>query len=336
MTTSIYRGPHWIVPQLYILGIIECISCFGCLFYSLYIYKTANPVKKLKHGKDPLLIRTRYIHCIAISSFCLCSISHCINIYWYNKYYWTYTPIMDITWYFTWFSWSFAQFLSYLSFLNRIIMVFNQSAFSVKNYTKSYLYILLSMYITLWMILCIIGWTNIDPTQVYTIEWILSIPLTLIDVLITVSMTLIFVSRLYKLVLIQTLSNKDEPFSDHENNADGNRHSINTLNTSLLITSKEIRLIQVSVRITILSTTSLISSLLLMAFRAISYWYDYVSIFDKISAIWLQIDVIINCVALMLFLPKTQKGFNIFCWCCKKLLSRYITKAVHRDTVQMH
>merc|ERR1719293_381557 len=49
---------------------------------------------------------------------------------------------------------------------------------------------------------------------------------------------------------------------------------------------------------------------------------------------WLQVDTMISCVCLLLFLPRTQRGFDVFCCCCNYVLTRIMKKALQIHTVE--
>ena len=81
----------------------------------------------------------------------------------------------------------------------------------------------------------------------------------------------------------------------------------------------------VAIKITVLSMTSLISSLLTVSFRAISYFtvadQDGIAviiygIFVNAQVFWLQIDTVISSLCLILFLPKTKSIYEFCCCCC--------------------
>merc|ERR1719242_2851084 len=52
------------------------------------------------------------------------------------------------------------------------------------------------------------------------------------------------------------------------------------------------------------------------------------------TEIWIQIDTVISCLCLVLFLPRTQRGFDVFCCCCNRMLSRIMKKALQKSTVR--
>eukprot|EP01084_Bolivina_argentea_P080223 145357_1 len=321
-TPTWYRCPQWVIPQIS-LGVVECIVCFTCLCYSLYVYKTY-----IYRSNNSLSNSLKFMNLFGIIAFLCCGIVECINIYYWNQFYWKYSTIQTLTWYLTYFFWSLGQFMSYLLFLDRIKVSFEDSVYAPSKSTILFLYLLIMLHLLTWSIANFFPFTTLNDVDGnldnnWLIEFYLSIPITILDIFITICMTYIFTSRLYRVMLIQTVA-KTNDYKTRQNNA---------LNTSLIITNQHTKMIKVSVKITILSVTSLISSLILITLRAITYHNKWGTPLDKIHTIWLQIDTIISCLCLVLFLPKTQKGFDLCCCCCNAILSKNIKKSLHRQTM---
>eukprot|EP01084_Bolivina_argentea_P071851 130538_1 len=330
-----FRGPQWVALHLTI-GTIEALTCFGCLIYSIYVYKQRS-------YKSPLPKYFKLLNFFGILSFLLCTISHCINAYYYNTQYWTYSTIQTITWYLTWLFWSLAQFFSYLLFLNRINRTFDHSMYQISTKTNTYLRITLFGYISLWLFanffpliaLLIINHSSLQRLLLFYIEFYTFICITIIDILITVPMTYIFVSKLHKMVFAQTSIRYTEVIDCRKYDAidiDNNNKSFG------LLTSKHLNIIKISSKITILSVCSLLSSSILILLRAVAYFnYKHINTYhllDKIDAIWLQFDTMISCICLILFLPKTQRGYELFCCLCNICLSKYIKEYIEASTIQ--
>eukprot|EP01084_Bolivina_argentea_P080222 145356_1 len=199
-TPTGYRGPQWVVPQL-IIGSTECIICFGSLCYSMYVYKTYQPKQSYKKKTNSLSNSLKFMNAFGIISFLCSSITHCINIYVYNTFYWQYSQIQTLTWYCTYLFWSVAQFISYLLFLDRIIVSFKNSIYEPTKTTILFLYALPITFILTWTAANIVPFFTIHDKDLgldrnYLIEFYMSIPITILDILITISMTYIFTSRL--------------------------------------------------------------------------------------------------------------------------------------------
>ena len=94
-------------------------------------------------------------------------------------------------------------------------------------------------------------------------------------------------------------------------------------------------MIDVSIKITLLSVTSLLSSMVLIAFRAQSYFLWWESPIDIAHGYWYQLDTMISCICLTLFLPKTKNAYNKLCCCCKNALSRCMRERIHNTTMQI-
>eukprot|EP01084_Bolivina_argentea_P285363 489340_1 len=172
-----YRNPDWVVPQLFI-GSIECIVCLCCLCCSLYIYRIYYPMEKISLPKTLQLLNM-----FGILSFLCCSIAQCINIYYYNTFYWTFSTVQTLSWYLIWVFWCFSQFISYLLFLNRIESSFQNSIYEITKCIKTYLYMLLILYALLWITAHLIPFLlfvfndKINRNTMYRIKFYFSIPI---------------------------------------------------------------------------------------------------------------------------------------------------------------
>lgn len=92
------------------------------------------------------------------------------------------------------------------------------------------------------------------------------------------------------------------------------------------------KLIGLSVKIIVLAIVSMISSCVLMALRAVCFNFIVSYEMSKTLEIWIQLDTMISCVCLTLFLPRTQRGFDILCGCCNAILSRCMRKSLELST----
>eukprot|EP01084_Bolivina_argentea_P287149 492680_1 len=335
---SLWRGPIWIIPQI-IVGSIEFIVCFCCLLYSCYVYTTYHTRSSYHKHKQTMSLPKflKIFNLLGITSFMLCSITQVFDAYYYNKIYWKYTAANTLFWYSTWFLWSCGQCVSYSLFLNRIKKTFESSVYKPTKLTIYSLHILIIMYGLSWTIANLLPFilytpyvdNTISRSKIFEFQFYFSISVTVIDICITFSMTYIFVSRLYQLILLQTTNAYNE-----NNNSELSYSSSSSLSSSLL-SNKNIKMITISVKITVLSVTSLLSSVILIVFRAISYFMSYNTPLDKCMAFWLHIDCIISCICLLLFLPRTQKAFGIFCCCCNNILSKYMKQSVRTSTIAL-
>merc|ERR1712096_73499 len=202
--------------------------------------------------------------------------------------------------------------MTYLLFLNRIETTFGGSSFQPSRCTIHSLYVLLTLYFLIWCTACTLPIANelfevgILRETLFDVQYVLSVPIGLVDVTLSISMTYIFVSRLYRLILLQTAGNSmirrriDEHLEVHGS----------------FLSHSHYQMIRISVKIAVLAITSLTSSLILLSFRAVSFYLSYESPMAKVAAIWIQVDVMLSCLCLLLFLPKTQRGFLCFCCLC--------------------
>ena len=222
--------------------------------------------------------------------------------------------------------------LSYLLFLNRIKETFTYSVYEPSTCTLIYLYILLGIFGIAWMIANVVPFLLLFPNYELTrqtmdeIEFYSLIPVIIIDIILTLSMASMFVSRLYKLLLVQISQNPQSRCSSK--------------GVPLLLTLKHENLIQISVKITILTVTCLLSAILLVGFKAIvnfvvAHKAPHQAVFmSVILSFWINIDVIIRCLCFILFLPGTEKGFRFLCCCCIRILSNCIKKSLLYETVE--
>ena len=121
-----------------------------------------------------------------------------------------------MTWFATWLFWSNGIFMTYLLFLHRIRTTFSNSTFEPSRFTLCCLYILLTLYAMLWLtvfvlpIMIYVDGSGLSREEMFDLQWKLSVPIAIVDILLSVSMTWIFVSRLYALILMQTAMHYDE------------------------------------------------------------------------------------------------------------------------------
>ena len=213
-----YRNPKWLLPSL-ILGGFEFFVCFSCLCYSIHIRRqhaaASRASRKNLSAASPSL---KYIHLCGIICFLVCSIVHSVNAWYWNIEYDHYSFIQTMTWYIAWLFWSTGIFMTYLLFLHRIRVTFKNSSLQPSRCTLHILYILLTLYFVLFLgsnILPIflyekIGGFTINRREMYRIEFIVVVGIALLEVIISLSMTGIFVLRLYSLILMQTVHHYDE------------------------------------------------------------------------------------------------------------------------------
>ena len=344
MAPSKYRNPDWIIPQLVVLGGIEFIVCACCLFYSIYVYRRNDKPDPRDDGRTRFSATSlKYMNFCGVTSFLLCCIVQCINLWYWNVYYDDFSAIQTLTWYATWFLWSVGMFMTYSLFLHRIRTTFRKSAFAPSTITRYYLYILMTIYAMLWITASIlplfiyidIGGGTMSRERVFEIESAFSLPIAAVDVLLTVSMTLIFVSRLHHLISMQ--------IADHYESIELKEQNKSALSDSpwprtgrrtlSFLSHSHSKMIAVSVKVAVLAITSLTSSVLLLGFRPVSFFMAYQTAMDKVASMWIQMDTMISCLCLVLFTPSTQRGFDCLCCCCNVVVSKCMRRSLQNGDV---
>jgi len=276
-----------------------------------------------------------------VISFLLCSIAQCINIWFWNMKYTEYSVTQTMTWYTAWWFRSTGIFMTYLLFLHRIRTTFSNSTFEPSRLTLWSLSFLLTLYAILWLtvfilpLLIYVEGTELSREEMFDFQWKLSVPIAAVDILLSVSMTYIFVSRLYSLILMQTAIHYDESIAKLPGSTTmHSQHSLRRRTHKMsFLEGTHFQMIRISVKIGILAIVSLTSSLILLALRVTSFYLSYRAMAAKVAAMWLQIDTMISCVCLLLFLPRTQRGFDVFCCCCNAVLTRIMKKMLQIQTV---
>ena len=185
----VYRNPNWVPPQL-TLGVIECLTCFICLLYSIHVYKDFRS-KRLRNLPSSL----RILNLLGIISFFICSILLSINVYYWNTYYWDFGVIQTATWYSAGFCWSLGQIISKILFLSRLKGTFQDSMYKINKITLYYLYIFITIYEILWLIASVspLGLAfdsiNYPRDDMWSLQVWIIIPMMITDIFISVPMT---------------------------------------------------------------------------------------------------------------------------------------------------
>ena len=165
---------------------------------------------------------------------------------------------------------------------------------------------------------------------------ILPISLAALEVIISISMMWTFVSRLYSLILMESVHYYDESMKAMAGASDAavihSQHSLRRRTYKMSFTDDS-QMMHISVKIAILITVSLTSSNVLMGLRAADCFVSSETLIGKAMAMYIQLDTMISCICLVLFLPRTQRGFEVLCCCCNNLASRLMIRLLHRSTV---
>ena len=262
---------------------------------------------------NPLLIK------LGVIAFLCSSIAMMIDIwiYWNVQNY--DIPLLVLNIIIT-FCWSFGQFCSYLVFLLRLIDIFSNSRFAVSRNTIGILMALIIIYEIVWTIYCVAPFVvRLDffmDMDIPNVDLFLCfgrfalIPMLILDALISIPMTFMFVSRLFMMIRSQT-----NIFRNH------NLRMI-ALNQSLDDEeSANRRLLDLSVKAAVLSITSLLSTVIWVDPIAVASFMNLSpsSVLWRMVSLWWQVATVISCLCLTLFMPKAKDLYNVLCCCCTLL-----------------
>ena len=103
------------------------------------------------------------------------------------------------------------------------------------------------------------------------------------------------------------------------------------LNQSLNADGANYQFMRLSVKIAVLSITSLLSSLAFVSLDALSTYYQWEHSMRWLLYWWLQIDIVITCFCLTLFLARTEKVYNMLCCCCIFIGQRWMRRMLLRN-----
>ena len=220
-------------------------------------------------------------------------------------------------------SWSLGHFFSYLVFFLRLTNAFSDSIYALPKYTVIYLVSLLICYfpicwITKSTILFLFWSDRLSPLTLEQFEYVMNIPILILDVLLSISMTYIFVSRLLAIMRTQT---------DIEHK--GCHLRLAALDQSLKFNGFNRKLMNLSVKTVVLSTTSLFASLILMSYDAVAFYFHLSTIAVLPLYLWLQIDTLISCLCLTLCFVEAERAYRLLCCCCVSIGKRCMRRALH-------
>ena len=307
------------------VALFESVICLGCLFSTIYIQCTTP--KRKHNGCTKISFCTDF----GIVCFVMCSVSMAI-------FYWTYDPsepptlLSMIPYLFVKFGWNFGQFCSYFVFIFRVIDTFSNSALKIPRVSSICLVILLTLYESAWIVKCVaplLFWLDFvhphshffDTNLAKTIYY-LTIPIFVFDLLITVSMTYMFISRLFMVMRLHTETIR------------GRQFRVEALHQSLHGDGQNRHLLDLSVKISVLSITSLLSTLIYVSLDAVVIFFDSDQFMAYILSICLEIDTIISCLCLTLFLARTERIYRILCCCCVGVQYRWMKQTLLKQVDQ--
>ena len=304
-----YHNRTWAVIHLSI-AVVQFIICLICLLYAVYVNCVdCDHVRMISYRSEILTRYPRAVSwctCLGICSFLLSSIFQALEFWFRHTDAFPQIEILVLCLSMFW--WSFGQFASYLVFIFRLIDVFSDctdSAVAISKLTIVYLSILAILYEILWIIKCVTGYlffsgfakSSYILNEILTHRQLTTIPVVIIEFVISISMIYHFVSRLFVVM-------KNQMRSLHHKN-----HRVHFTH-----------LLDFAVKITSLSTISLLSSFVVYVLGAIAYFNDYRGPIEIASNLCLQMHTIINCLVLVLFLESSSTLYSkILCCCCISL-----------------
>ena len=312
------------------IAALQSIICIGCLLVSVHnLFLVRKRQRRVERWSICEVVRICTL--LGVTLFTISSIAQ-------SCLFWSWETCQEMSIYSAvlgfviMFCWSSGQFCSYLAFLYRLIDTFSESTYSVSSTTIMYLVILLILYEVAWIVQCVANITYWLPGLMYgafkhkelvnRIDHSMDISILILDVLITVSMMYMFVSRLFAVMRGQTQFVND-PVAQRE-----------ALNRSLDVDQSNYKLMRLSIKIAVLSITSLVSSLILVSFNeAVLYLprcphvdFNLAQLFD----LCLQTDTIISCLCLTLFLARIESVYRVLCCCCSAVGFRWMRRVLLR------
>ena len=292
-------------------AVIQFIVCFICLLFAMYchcIIHDQNRRKVFELRKTSKMVPLCTF--LGLFSFLISSLSLGINT-WTSYNHGNYTKV-KVTSIIDTFCWSLGQFCSYLVFFFRSISVFSGSAYPVSTVMILYLVFLMTLFEAAWITKAILPfcyWSNITSLEYGKTMEFINIGILCVDVLITLSMTHLFISRLF--VVMRRLT---ETLYHHQH------LQMDALHQSLNVDGRNHQMMKLSVKITVLSCVSLVSSLLVVSLATIvDISLDFNGAILPITNFWIQIDTVISALCLVLFLVRAERMYNIVCCGCNAL-----------------
>lgn len=240
-------------------------------------------------------------------------------------YQWTIIYILGI-------SWRIGQTLTYILFIKRLKYIFKSTKYKSSSMTYNILYILSIIFAAIEIIKNTLNYLwnkntfNLKNDYEYFeynivyIDYILSL---IIDSLLSIVLIYLFLSKLCRLNIdISMYEYEYNKKSIYDNN---NNHSLN---------KRQLNLLQIISRITVLSITTVLSSQLLMIFFVLVFFKK-----DKVlnlSIFWIifwSIDCIINSLCIFLSFDFAIKWYHLICYpfdsCSIKICKRYTKNSVN-------
>ena len=297
------------------LAVIEGSICLGCLCFAIYHQRTYRNLNQANRSYHKLSIPKwiSFFIYLGLISFFISSISQAIHFWQFNISQDHSALKNRISIVSCWFTWSLGQLCSYSVFLLRLVNTFADSTHRIPKSTIVYLMALLILYEITWILNCIIPFefweyplnhTNYFHTKQGQFQYYITIPIFILDFVITISMIYMFVSRLVLVMREQVEAGLD-------------RHlQMDALDKSLNVHGTNHKLMGLCVKIAVLSIIGLLSSLIFVVLHALNVYFGLNGCIAMIAHIWLQCDTVISCFCLTLFVAQTETLYRILCCCC--------------------
>lgn len=318
-----FQSKHWETVKVSIAVIQSCIA-LGCLLFAFYVL-CINPKRKSSRPKWIPCCTILGLICFVMSPvFLACSYMTTHISHWY------FIKIAEIR--LALFCWSFGHFFSYFVFLLRLIDTFSNSSYRVSRETIILSVILLILYEISWIIKCaapFLLWNDIRSDDDFSHSKIrrflvyISIPILFLDVLITVAMTYMFISRL---IIVMGGSVGGQIVDIHDP-----RSRMDALDESLSVEGTNQKMMNLSIKVAVLSITSLFSSLLFVSVGAMGIYFDFGGIMLLLTYLGLQIETLITCFCVTLFLGRAMRVYHTLCCCCIAVGYRCMKPALLRE-----
>ena len=324
-TSSSSNTAAWGVIQVSI-AVVQSIICLGCLSYAVYIRCT---IPKRRWPVDQRLTSKLIPFCTlcGLISFLASSLGMACFSYAFNITH--HLDIAIVEFRLIKFFWSSGQFFSYCVFLLRLVETFHESTYRVSRLSIILLSILLIFYQIAWTIKCFIPFTfwsqavqistlgsHFSHSILSQLEVYSNILILFLDLLITISMTYMFVTRLFMVMRAQSETVRDR------------QCRIDVLNQSLNAEGANHQFLHLSTKITVLSTVSLMSSFAFMTYNAVTIYFDSNMLMVYLVHLGLQVDILISSFCLMLFLSRTEKAYTILCHCLSMKIEKCMKRAL--------
>lgn len=323
-----YEDEEWGRMKIF-LAVVQSIICLSCFIIAISrISQNRRRDDRFPTSKNHEQYPRTVLFCILCGLFALLISSILLGCFFWAWNIAHQTTIAIVVCRASLLCWSFGQFCCYLSFLFRSIDAFADSKFQISRIATSYVATMLLVYQIAWIIKCVLPFvfwpdakslSHFLDSEFRQIQMYAIIPIFICDVFITISMTKLFVSRMVLMMRAQA-------GFPHDRNL-----QMMSLHQSLEGNGINHQRMQLSVKITVLSITSLIPSLIFVALDAVAIYLDEPPLLVLICWFWLQIDTIITSLCLTLLMERTHGLYRRLCCCCITIGYRCVKRRLFRN-----